>query len=337
MALGFPDRRFSLINMSNFVVSRSPGVNLYGHSRGETGMTHRSCSIPITIPAAPRSPGNWTTGLGRLICASHLRGAGPSMTYHFIDAMTNNIPDDELARRLAELDPDVVGTTAITPSIYKAENVPSRSLPKWSPTLLRVIRRHPRDLHVQAGPCLEAPWIDVMVRGEGEEIFRDLNPHRWRKATGPEKRAADQGVGLCRDAARSSPRPAAPPTVKDLDAINHDWSLLEMEQVHLRAARPCAVAIPTWRPACPFTCSFMQPVEILAATISLRRPQEGGRRDREPGHTTHQAASSILADEGTHHQPQESSIQFCEELIARGLPDKVKWRHQTPASPTSCA
>lgn len=41
----------------------------------------------------------------------------------FIDAMTNNIDDDELKRQIFAADADIIGTTAITPSIYKAERV----------------------------------------------------------------------------------------------------------------------------------------------------------------------------------------------------------------------
>ncbi|MBY0344632.1 MAG: cobalamin B12-binding domain-containing protein, partial [Sphingomonadales bacterium] len=41
----------------------------------------------------------------------------------FIDAMTEGVSDEELARRMEELQPDFVGTTAITPSIYAAERV----------------------------------------------------------------------------------------------------------------------------------------------------------------------------------------------------------------------
>ena len=40
----------------------------------------------------------------------------------FIDAMTNHL-DDESGARIRELRPDVVGTTANTPSIYKAERI----------------------------------------------------------------------------------------------------------------------------------------------------------------------------------------------------------------------
>lgn len=41
----------------------------------------------------------------------------------FIDAMTEGLSDEELAERMRAARPDVVGTTAITPSIYAAEGV----------------------------------------------------------------------------------------------------------------------------------------------------------------------------------------------------------------------
>ncbi|MGB3469582.1 MAG: cobalamin-dependent protein [Erythrobacter sp.] len=42
---------------------------------------------------------------------------------HFIDAMTENISDEELQARILQLQPDAVGVTSITPSIYAAERV----------------------------------------------------------------------------------------------------------------------------------------------------------------------------------------------------------------------
>ena len=40
---------------------------------------------------------------------------------HFIDAMTDDLDDDALRARIKDIQPDVVGLTAITPSIYVAE------------------------------------------------------------------------------------------------------------------------------------------------------------------------------------------------------------------------
>ena len=57
---------------------------------------------------------------------------------HFLDAMTNHMSDEELRARLDELQPDMVGTTAITPSIYAAERVLEIAR-EVAPTALRVL------------------------------------------------------------------------------------------------------------------------------------------------------------------------------------------------------
>ncbi|MEN9850301.1 MAG: magnesium-protoporphyrin monomethyl ester anaerobic oxidative cyclase, partial [Pseudomonadota bacterium] len=54
--------------------------------------------------------------------AGSLRAAGFS-DIHFIDAMTENVTQEDLRQRMIDLVPDVVGTTAITPAIYVAEEV----------------------------------------------------------------------------------------------------------------------------------------------------------------------------------------------------------------------
>jgi anaerobic magnesium-protoporphyrin IX monomethyl ester cyclase len=65
--------------------------------------------------------GNWPPAWVAYLAGS-LRRAGFD-DIEFIDAMTLNLPEEELRARIRELKPDVVGTTAITPSIYVAERV----------------------------------------------------------------------------------------------------------------------------------------------------------------------------------------------------------------------
>ncbi|HIP77722.1 MAG TPA: magnesium-protoporphyrin IX monomethyl ester cyclase, partial [Kiloniellaceae bacterium] len=65
--------------------------------------------------------GSWPPAWAAYLAGS-LRAAGYD-DIHFIDAMTNDLDDAEVGRRIAALSPDVVGCTAITPSIYKAERV----------------------------------------------------------------------------------------------------------------------------------------------------------------------------------------------------------------------
>jgi anaerobic magnesium-protoporphyrin IX monomethyl ester cyclase len=58
--------------------------------------------------------------------AAYLSGALKAAGFpdiQFIDAMTHEIPNDRLKEMIAASGADIVGTTAITPSIYTAERV----------------------------------------------------------------------------------------------------------------------------------------------------------------------------------------------------------------------
>src|SRR5512139_858499 len=65
--------------------------------------------------------GNWPPAWVAYLAGS-LKAAGYT-DLRFIDAMTNELSDDEIRQLIAEEKPDVVGCTAITPAIYKAENI----------------------------------------------------------------------------------------------------------------------------------------------------------------------------------------------------------------------
>jgi anaerobic magnesium-protoporphyrin IX monomethyl ester cyclase len=247
--------------------------------------------------------------------AGHLRKAGFD-DIHFIDAMTHNLEDEEVVRRLVELQPDVIGTTAITPSIYMAER------------LLELAREHvPQALRVLGGihatfmfkqVFSEAPWVDVIVRGEGEEIFTSLMEAVNR---GEYLQTREQIRGIAyRDGDEIVATPAAP-TIKNLDELDPDWSLLEWDEYRYIPLNT-KVAIPNMARGCPFTCSFCSqwkfwrdyrvrdPIKVVDEIEKLVEEQGVG--------------FFILADE----EPtinRKKFIQFCEELIARGLPDRVKW------------
>lgn len=259
--------------------------------------------------------GNWPPAWVAYL-AGHLKGAGFD-DIHFIDAMTNNIPDDVLAKKLAELKPDVIGTTAITPSIYKAETV-LRIASEVCPDALRVLGGiHATFMYKQV--LSEAPWVDVIVRGEGEEIFRDLvravAEGQWQ-----EKRTSIKGLAYIADDGKIVATAAAA-TIKDLDAIDPDWSLLEWSK-YIYVPLGVRVAIPNMARGCPFTCSFCSQWKFWR-DYRVRDPKKVVD-EIENLVNNHQVGFFILADE----EPtinRKKFIQFCEELIARGLPDKVKW------------
>ena len=258
--------------------------------------------------------GNWPPAWVAYL-AGALKTAGFD-DVHFIDAMTNNISNDSLHQQLAQLQPDVVGTTSITPSIYVAEEV-LKIAQSLAPSALRILGGvHATFMYRQV--LSEAPWIDVIVRGEGEEILtalmRAVQAGDW-----PENRHKIKGLAYI-DGGEIVATPAAP-TVKELDAITPDWSLLEWEK-YIYAPLNRRVAIPSMARGCPFTCSFCSQWKFWR-DYRVRDPKKVVD-EIEDLVENHGVGFFILADE----EPtinRRKFIEFCNELIARNLPDRVQW------------
>lgn len=258
--------------------------------------------------------GNWPPAW-----AAYLAGSIRAIGYddiHFIDAMTNDLSDEALAERLRDLQPDIVGCTAITPSIYKAERV-LEIAKEQCPDAVRVLGGiHATFMYKQV--FSEAPWIDVIVRGEGEEIFQNLvrciDQGQW-----PANRGQVEGLAYMDGETIVATRAA--PTVKKLDAISPDWSLLEWEKyIYVPLGR--RVAIPNMARGCPFTCSFCSQWKFWR-DYRVRDPKKVVD-EIETLVNEHGVGFFILADE----EPtinRKKFIAFCEELIARGLPERVQW------------
>jgi anaerobic magnesium-protoporphyrin IX monomethyl ester cyclase len=234
----------------------------------------------------------------------------------FIDAMTNNLDDDQLRALLAEADADIVGATSITPSIYKAERALQIAKEVKPDTVTVLGGVHATFMFKQV--LSEAPWIDAIVRGEGEAIFIELvqavADGRW-----PGEREKIEGLAFRTDDGVVAT--AAAPTIKDVDSLTPDWSILEWEKyVYIPLNK--RVAIPNMARGCPFTCSFCSQWKFWR-DYRVRDPK-AVVDEIESLVNDHGVGFFILADE----EPtinRKKFIAFCEELIARGLPDKVQW------------
>ena len=157
--------------------------------------------------------GNWPPAW-----VAYLTGAAKTAGFedvHFIDAMTDNIEDDDLRQRIADLKPDLVGVTSITPSIYKAERVLELAR-EAHPEAVRVLGGvHATFMYKQV--LSEAPQVDVIVRGEGEEIFielcRAIAEGRW-----PADRSTIKGIAYRDGSEITRARPSAPITASPVKA-----------------------------------------------------------------------------------------------------------------------
>ncbi|WP_109798579.1 MULTISPECIES: magnesium-protoporphyrin IX monomethyl ester anaerobic oxidative cyclase [Novosphingobium] len=258
--------------------------------------------------------GNWPPAWAAYL-AGALRRAGHN-DLHFIDAMTDHISDEDLRERIADLRPDIVGTTAITPAIYKAQEV-LRMAKDISPAIVTVLGGvHATFMFRQV--LTEAPWIDAIVRGEGEDILvnlvRAIDEGRW-----PLARHAIDGLAFLDGGEIIATRAA--PTIRDLDAIRPDWGILDWAKyIYIPLGK--RVAIPNMARGCPFTCSFCSQWKFWR-DYRIRDPK-AVIDEIETLVYDHDVGFFILADE----EPtinRKKFIAFCEELIARGLPEKIQW------------
>lgn len=258
--------------------------------------------------------GTWPPAWVAYLTGSLRRAGFDDIT--FIDAMTDHVDHAALRQRLAKLQPDVVGTTAITPAIYEAEAV-LKIAQEVAPKALRVLGGiHGTFMFRQV--LSEAPWIDVIVRGEGEEIMTELmttlRDGRW-----PADRRKVKGIAFL-DGDRIETTPAAS-TVKDLDGIDPDWSILDWSK-YLYTPLGVRVAIPNMARGCPFTCSFCSQWKFWR-DYRVRDPKKVAD-EIERLVNDHQVGFFILADE----EPtinRKKFIEFCQELIDRDLPRRVQW------------
>ncbi len=253
--------------------------------------------------------GNWPPAWVAYLTGYLKAGGYTDVT--FVDAMTHHLDEDQVRARITELQPDIVGCTAITPAIYKAERLlqVAREVKTDCVTVLGGI--HGTFMYPQV--LKEAPWIDAVVRGEGEQVFLNLV-----QAVDDGRFAADRGcvkgIAYADGEGKVIATPAEPP-IQDLDRITPDWSILEWDKyIYIPMNR--RVAIPNFARGCPFTCSFCSQWKFWR-DYRIRDPK-AVVDEIETLVKNHDVGFFILADEEpTIHR--RKFIQFCELLIERKL------------------
>lgn len=256
--------------------------------------------------------GNWPPGWVAYIGGA-LKTAGIT-NLRFVDAMTDNIPDDRLLEIIRQNQPDVVLATAITPMIFQAQKTLelAREAAPRAATVLGGI--HPTFMYAQV--LGEAPWIDYIVRGEGEEIVVELL-RAIEAGTDRARRREIQGIAFLEDG-KVVATPARP-VIKDLDDLTPDWSLLDWDK-YIYIPLGVRVAVPNFARGCPFTCRFCSQWKFWRK-YRTRDPKKFVD-EIEILVRDHKVGFFILADE----EPtinRRKFIALCEELAARNLP--VHW------------
>jgi anaerobic magnesium-protoporphyrin IX monomethyl ester cyclase len=253
--------------------------------------------------------GNWSPAWVAYI-AGYLKSGG-YQDYHFIDGLVDKLDDDQMRAAIRASKPDIIATTAMTPMIYAAQRV------------LQIAKEeHPNAVTVLGGihgtfmyqqVLGEAPWIDVIVRGEGEAVtlnlVRCIDEGGW-----PSKREQVKGIAYL-DENKQVIATEAEPSIKDVDSIWPDWGILEWKKyIYIPLGVP--VATPNMARGCPFTCSFCSQWKFWR-DYRVRNPKRMVDEIEELV-KVHGVGFFILADE----EPQINKklfVEFCQELIDRDL------------------
>ncbi|SDX30355.1 anaerobic Mg-protoporphyrin IX monomethyl ester oxidative cyclase [Allochromatium warmingii] len=253
--------------------------------------------------------GNWSPAWVAYI-AGYLKSGG-YQDYQFIDGLVDRLDDDQMRAAIRAAQPDIIATTAMTPMIYAAQRV------------LQIAREeHPNAITVLGGihgtfmyeqVLGEAPWIDVIVRGEGEAVtlnlVRCIDEGRW-----PNERESVRGIAFLDESGKVIATEAEP-SIKDVDSIWPDWSILEWKKyIYIPLGVP--VATPNMARGCPFTCSFCSQWKFWR-DYRVRNPKRMVDEIEELV-KVHGVGFFILADE----EPQINKklfVEFCQELIDRNL------------------
>ena len=228
----------------------------------------------------------------------------------FIDAMSNYINDAELAEQIKLYQPDVVLATAITPMIYKSQST-LRLVKEICPKAKAIMGGvHPTYMYREV--LHEAPWIDYIIRGEGEEITVNL---LQAIANGADEQDRRNILGIAfLEEGKVVATPAHPP-IKDLNTLTPDWSLLDWDK-YIYTPLNTRVAVPNYSRGCPFRCRFCSQWKFWRKYRS-RSPKQFVD-EIEQLVKEYKVGFFILADE----EPTINKSRFvalCHELIDRNL------------------
>jgi len=200
--------------------------------------------------------------LGLAYLASALEEEGHEV--RVVDSIVMGYGLDELARELRAFDPDIVGLTATTPSIYSAYEV-ARLAKELLPNCT-VVLGGPHASFTSAEVLRECPHVDVVVRGEGELTFCDL-ASRLARGLGPEGvRGTTYRKGKL--VKREEPRPP----IKEIDVIPWPaYHKLPMSRYRFEGLR---FGVMLTSRGCPYGCIFCASSKLMGKVWRGRRAED---------------------------------------------------------------
>jgi len=198
---------------------------------------------PPTVSAIKAVIGTTGPPLGLAYLASMVR---ESHEVKIIDSLAEDYTYQDAEREIKKYYPDVVGITSTTSMIPDAYAI--AKMAKMHNENTKVVMGGPHVTFVPEKTFKECPYIDFIVRGEGEITFKELMDALEKG------KSTSRILGLSINAGGRAKNNPPRPLIKDIDTIPiPSYDLLPMEKYKLGKVRFGTVM--TSR-GCPFDCVF---------------------------------------------------------------------------------
>ncbi|MCX5794034.1 MAG: radical SAM protein [Elusimicrobia bacterium] len=253
--------------------------------------------------------------VGLMYLAQALRLKMPRVQVSLIDCVAERLDEDQAARRAADMDPDVVGLSALTHYFFDAWQT-ARSVKRAKADVVVVVGGP--HMYALGRETMAHDCFDYGVAGEGEEVFADLcqalrDKVEVKLVPGLLRRVGDevQGGGAA--------------VVKDLDRIGvpavdlHGFSPY-MGMKGLRFGFGSFRAVISTSRGCPFRCTFCQIDEARYRLRSIPNIIE------EIELYTRQGVRDFFFCDHLFNINKKRVIDFCEAVLAKEL--DIKWSFQ---------
>ena len=222
-----------------------------------------------------------------------------------LDVLVSQYSEEKLHRHLAEFRPEVVGATAVTMNYPLASKI-LRLCKSFDENVITVIGG-PHVTFCAEQTLMEAPWIDIVVRGEGEYTMLDIVSGKELPETAGLSFRQDGGVVTT----------GGRPLIGNLDELPYPARHLFPLSKYL--AFSAGGSLVTGR-GCPFNCIFCSGHRMTGRRVRLHSPKlvvDEMQMVHELGFKELHIEDDLLTANHAH------VYAICGEILDRGL--EIKW------------